>query len=78
MDNIAILTMIDLEIAKLNSVRALLMEVESGTKRGRGRPKKEILVASAAKPQKRRKLSAEARAKIAAAQKARWAKQRKG
>jgi hypothetical protein len=42
-------------------------------KRGPGRPPK-----SEAAPRKRRTMSAEARAKIAAAQRARWAKQKAG
>ena len=77
MDTSAILSMIDAEIAQLVQVRALLTEAGTGTKRGRGRPKGATDAVSAAKPRKRRRLSAEARAKIAAAQKARWAKQKK-
>ena len=67
-----ILTTIDAEIAKLQEVRKLLVGDEA--KPGPGRPKK-----AAGTPVKKakRKLSAEGRARIAAAQKARWAKQRK-
>lgn len=45
-------------------------------KRGPGRPKGSVNGASSASP-KRRRLSAEARAKIAAAQKVRWARAKK-
>ena len=57
---------IDAEIALLQRVRELLQgtSVGNGIKRRNG-------------PRKRRRLSDEARAKIAAAQKARWAKFRK-
>ncbi|HEY4354166.1 MAG TPA: hypothetical protein VGN16_00345 [Acidobacteriaceae bacterium] len=67
-----ILATIDTEIAKLQEVRKLLVGGE--TKPGRGRPKK-----AAAVPVKKakHKLSAEGRARIAAAQKARWAKAKK-
>jgi len=65
-----ILNEIDAEIDRLQQAKRLL----SGTailKRGPGRPR-----GASPKP-KRRVLSAAARAKIAAAQKARWAKARK-
>ena len=66
---------IDQEIAKLQQVRTLLQETATIAKRGPGRPPKAL---SAVAPVKRKRtLSAEARAKIAAAQKARWAKARK-
>ena|SRR5580765_526277 len=70
---------IDAEIAQLQKVKALLTETGVPSKRKPGRPAgsptKAITVA--AKPAKRRKMSAEGRAKIAAAQKARWASYKK-
>ncbi len=78
-----ILEAIDAEIAKLQQVRALLAgspdaisKIETITKR-RGRPRGSATKApaSAKKPAKRT-LSAEGKAKIAAAQKARWAAQK--
>jgi len=52
------------EIARLNKILALLDE-DTGTAVRRGRPRR-----------KRRRMSAAARARISAAQKARWAKAR--
>jgi hypothetical protein len=57
----AIVEIIDAEIERLQRVRSLL----TGNKDG---------LPQAAPTRKRRKMSAEGRAKIAAAQKARWAK----
>lgn len=70
MDTNAIVAAIDAEIQRLQDARALLTG-DAGVKRRPGRPK-----GSAAGPAKRR-LSPEARARIAAAQKARWAKTKK-
>jgi hypothetical protein len=64
-----ILTLIDADIAHLKQARALLAGAD---KRGPGRPK-----STAAKPKQKGKISPEGRARIAAAQKARWAKQKK-
>lgn len=58
---------LDNEIARLRQVRALLAG-NGGMRRGRAY--------GANRPRKKRKLSAEARAKIAAAQKRRWARQK--
>jgi hypothetical protein len=76
--NIAnIVSAIDLEIARLTTARKLLTDSNRGsldgivTKRGPGRPK-----AVAAAP-KKRTISQEGRARIAAAQKKRWAKAKK-
>ena len=69
----AILEQIDEEISHLKQARALL--TDEPVKRSVGRPKKDV-VAIVAKP-KKRKLSAAGKAKIAAAQKARWAELRK-
>ena len=64
---------IDQEIVKLQKARALLLESTTVTKRGPGRPR----TAVASKSVSKRTLSAEARAKISAAQKARWVKAKK-
>jgi hypothetical protein len=64
-----ILETIDAEIAMLKEARAIL----AGTQTADGRSP---LAGEA--PRKRRAMSPEARAKIAAAQRKRWAKQRKG
>jgi len=61
-----LISSIDAEIARLEQARALLAGSESGA------AKKQV------KPRRRRhRLSAEARARIAAAQKKRWAAQKK-
>ena len=67
-----IITALDAEIARLQHARSII--ASSGGPKRRGRPAKPAPSAIAA-PQKR-KLSPEARKKIAAAQKKRWAKQR--
>ena len=63
-----ILSLIDAEIATLQQARALLTEAE--TKKRPGRP-----IGTGKK--KKRKMSAEGRARIVAAVKARWAAQKK-
>ena len=68
-----LLSLIDAEIATLKQARALVAATD---KRKPGRPVKATAIAGA-KPTKRRKMSTEARARIAAAQKARWAAQKK-
>ncbi len=78
-----ILEAIKVEIAKLQQVRAMLVgssdaisEVESVAKR-RGRPKGSVnKPAAPAKKSAKRVMSAEGKARIAAAQKARWAAQK--
>jgi hypothetical protein len=65
METTEIVKEIDAEIARLQQVRALL----SGGQTGNGRV--------AARPGKKGTMSAEGRARIAAAQKKRWAKLRK-
>jgi hypothetical protein len=69
---------IDGEISKLQQARSLLLDSDSRIARSPGKPKKKATVARilAVKPAKR-VMSAEGKAKIAAAQKARWAKVRK-
>lgn len=58
-------------ISQIESVRSMM------GKRGPGRPKAESVEAEAPKKRKKRVLSPEARAKIIAAQKKRWAAVRK-
>jgi hypothetical protein len=71
MDTNDIIKQIDTEISNLQRARAILIGIE--TKKGPGRPKP--TESKVTKP-KKRTMSAEAKAKIAAAQKARWAKAR--
>jgi hypothetical protein len=78
---------IDAEIARLQEAKTLLTGTSSVTRTtrkrrhaatsGSGQANSFNSAQFAAKPRKRRALSAEARARIAAAQKARWAKFRK-
>jgi hypothetical protein len=74
-----LISSIDAEIAKLHQARALLAGAASPAPKKRGRPAKAAKAAGAvnaiaAKPaKKKRKLSLEGRARIAAAAKARWA-----
>ena len=73
MDIQNILSQIDKEIAKLTKVREALTGLPA--KRGPGRPRLNASAKLVAKKKKAmRKMSAEGRARIAAAQKARWAK----
>jgi hypothetical protein len=65
-----ILALIDAEIASLQCARALIAAAGAATaKRGPGRPK--------GTGKKKRNLTPEGRARIAAAVKARWARQKK-
>ena len=73
---------IDAEIARLEQARTLLAGDAPQAAKKRGRPAKVAVaagtvIAVAGKPVKKRKLSPETRAKIAAAAKARWAAQKK-
>jgi hypothetical protein len=77
-----LLKTIDGEIAKLRAARALLVGGGNGTgvatRKKPGRPRKDAGVSLAtAQPQKKRNLSPEGRARIAAAAKRRWAAKRK-
>jgi hypothetical protein len=79
MDTQAIIAALDKEIVRLQQARAILTTAANvngaaSIKRGPGRPKK---AASVVAPTKRKGISPEARERIAAAQKARWAKVRK-
>jgi hypothetical protein len=79
MNTEAIIEALDIEVARLQEVKALLAASNGSAltgvlKRGPGRPKK---AASVVAPKKQKGISPEARERIAAAQKARWAKVRK-
>jgi hypothetical protein len=66
-----ILAQIDQEIARLKQARALLTNLGSAASRAAGSK-----AGSAARPRKKRVLSADARKRIADAQRKRWAAQR--
>jgi hypothetical protein len=74
MDTTEIIQTIDAEIARLERARALLNGHTAQVRSGRPIGSK---ATPAAKPL-RRKMSAEGRARIVAAQKARWAKVKRG
>jgi hypothetical protein len=74
MDTTEIIQTIDAEIARLEKTRALL----NGDTTSAARREQSLISKSTSKAQKRRKISAEGRARIAAAQKARWAKTKRG
>ena len=83
MNTIDIIIEIDAEISRLQEARALLAGIGITIKRKPGRPSgvsslgnamSFIPAKSASKPAAKRTVSAEAREKMAAAQKARWAK----
>ena len=67
-----IIFQIDQEIARLTKVKELLQGIP--TKKGPGRPRADAVAPPVAKKKTRRKMSAEGRARIAAAMKARWAR----
>lgn len=73
----AMLAQIDAEIARLQQARAALVALESTApvRRGPGRPPKSTSVPTKST---KRTMSPEARARIAAAQKKRWAAQKAG
>jgi hypothetical protein len=71
-----ILAAIDAEVARLQEVRALLGDTSTTKRRGRP-PGSATKAAPAKRVPKKRVLSAEARAKIAEAQRKRWAKSKK-
>jgi hypothetical protein len=65
----ALLTELDAEISRLQQARTALAALDIPAKRGPGRPKRSVEDATS----KKRILSPEARARIAAAQRKRWA-----
>ena len=74
MDVSALLSQIDAEISRLQQARTALLAIDSTpVKRGPGHPKGTPQKATA----KKRTLSPEARARIASAQKKRWAAAKK-
>jgi hypothetical protein len=74
MDTTEIIQTIDAEIARLEKARALL----NGDTKSAARREQSLITKTTPKAHKRRKMSAEGRARIAAAQKARWAKTKRG
>jgi len=74
MNTAEIVYQIDQEIALLTKAKELLQG--SAVKRGPGRPRADTLAPPVAKKKAKRKMSAEGRARIAAAMKQRWAKVR--
>ncbi len=74
-----LIELIDQEIARLQAAKALLSEAVAGSTVGRrpGRPSSVVATPAKARTRKRRSLSPEARARIAAAQKKRWAAAKK-
>jgi len=74
MNTSEILTAIDNEIARLTQARDLIASQTTGKRRGRPPASAKAVPV---RKSNRKPLSAEARAKIAAAQKARWAKAKK-
>jgi hypothetical protein len=77
MQTTQIIAELDAEIARLQQAKALLNGAT--TKRSPGKPAASMIAAApaATAAPKKRQMSAEGRARIAAAQKARWAKSRK-
>jgi len=76
--NASIIQQIDLQIARLLKAKSYLTDNNEPWPAGRAKTTREramTRVAGAKRP--KRKMSAEGRARIAAAQKARWAKQRR-
>jgi hypothetical protein len=76
MDTTEIIQTIDAEIARLEKARALLNGDSTPAARLERSPVSKPT--STPKTKKRRKISVEGRARIAAAQKARWAKAKRG
>jgi hypothetical protein len=74
MDILGIVASIDADITRLQQARFLLSEFGQTPVKQRGRPKNPVLVGSAPiNARKKRSMSVEGKARIAAAQKARWA-----
>jgi hypothetical protein len=81
MDTTTLIRELDLEIARLQQVKDILTEAPAKTKsrsKSKGsKPATSFAHGSNKAPQKRSRMSPEGRARIAAAQKARWAKVKK-
>jgi hypothetical protein len=75
MDTRSIIAGIDAQISELKQAKAILLGNDTLSGRIAGNGKASLKAGT--KPAKKRKMSAEGKAKIAAAQKARWAKVRK-
>lgn len=69
-----IVAQLDAEISRLTQAKAALLGIS--TKKGPGRPRAAAVATAAIVKPKKRKMSAAGKARIAAAQKARWAKVR--
>ncbi len=76
MTNQTIIDQIDAEIARLQQVRTLLLGTTIPAKRGRGENQLFALSSPSRSVKKKRNLTPEGRARIAAAVKKRWAKQK--
>jgi len=78
MNTTALIAELDAEIAALTAARHAVLAIRTADSLPNrpGRPRKAASPAQPA-PKKRRAMSGEARARIAAAQKARWAKQKR-
>jgi hypothetical protein len=80
MNTFEIVSALDAEIARLQVAKSILQGIGATAKRGPGRPAKSqapLDLLPTAKPSKSRTMSAAGRARIAAAQKARWAARKK-
>jgi hypothetical protein len=75
MSTTEIIDLIDAEIASLKAARALIASAPATDKRKPGRPKATAI--PVAKPKSKRKMSPEGRARLVAAVKARWAREKK-
>ena len=75
MSTTEIIDLIDAEIASLKAARALIASAPATDKRKSGRPK--ATAVPVAKPKSKRKMSPEGRARLVAAVKARWAREKK-
>jgi hypothetical protein len=73
MDTTRIIAQIEEQITKLQQAKALLTVSEGKTKAGRPKGSKTITAAAPETTKTQRRLSPEGKARIAAAQKARWA-----
>jgi hypothetical protein len=78
MNTEAIIEQINTEISRLQQARVLLNSATvTTTKRAAGRPKSVVAARTLSVPPAKRVMSAEGKARIAEAQKARWAAQRR-